>query len=169
MELIPSTFQAALKFIQTGDRIENAVGVKDQPGLSPHKRSSNTHMELLLVWWRRRRKRKWSHCRGRLTFLLLKYWGGGGRGGGGGTLKPLPPLKACFRKRIPMHTCTKAVTPLGSNGKANFHWTSIQFGFSHCPLSAGFYPIRSSDISWILWLTLSVTVLHLNRHAVTRM
>ena len=50
MELIPSTFQAALQFIQTGDRIENAVGVKDQLGLSPHKRSSsNTHMELLLV------------------------------------------------------------------------------------------------------------------------
>ena len=54
--------------------------------------------------------------------FAVKILGGGGRGGGGGTLNPLPPLKACFRKRIPMHTRTKAVTPL----KLTFIGLSIQ-------------------------------------------
>ena len=79
------------KFTQTGDRIENAVGVKDCLGLKPHKRSSNTYGSVSCLSEMEKKMKLVSEAANVLAVKILER---GGRVGG--DCEPLPPLRSVF-------------------------------------------------------------------------
>ena len=115
----PETFQAALRSSRLGIGLRTQLVWKINRA-SPLISAVATHIwNCFLSVGGRMRKRKWSHCRRRLTFLLLKYWG---EGETSGTLNPSPHLGVFSKTNPNAHPHRSGHTYCCSSG-GNFHWT----------------------------------------------
>ena len=109
------------KFTQTGDRIENAVGVKDCLGLKPHKRSSNTYGSVSCLSEMEKKMKLVSEATNVLAVKILER---GGRVGG--AVNPSPHLGVFSKTNPSAHI---PLVPFVETQETSSHWIESQSGF----------------------------------------